>query len=277
MLHFFFDGLQGFRSRFDDLELVHEFLEELPHALELRATMPPFLLPYYNGVEPEDCGISSFMFLAGGHATLHTFSFREAFFFDLVYPRPFDIERVCELLARSFPCAAVSHGSVERGKDPMPARPIDIDNDFGPHYFLDVKDYRGPTTMDGLFDLFDRLPAEIGMTPIMRPYLLRSRTESNEEVLSAMTMIAESHISMHLFADRGVANIDLFSCRFFPPEKVLPVIRAAFPAALLTETLASRGSRFRQVRTGAAERRIRGKAWLNSIPSRRAGAIDESH
>lgn len=266
MLHCFFDGVNGFRSRFDDLELVHEFLEELPRALDLCAATPPFLLPYYNGVEPEDCGISSFLFLAGGHATLHTFSFREAFFFDLVYPRPFDIEKVRDLLGRSFPCAAVTCGFVERGKDPALVSAIDIGNDFGPHYFLDITEFRGPTTMDGLFEVFDRLPAEIGMTPIMRPYLVRSRTDANEDVLSAMTMIAESHISIHLFPDRGVANFDLFSCRFFSPERVLPVVKAAFPGTLASETLMSRGSRFRQNRTGAVERLRSGRAWLKSIP-----------
>ena len=77
MLHFTMDGFGGHRSRFDDIRLVQEVLEELPVHLGLTPAMPPMLLPYYNGVEPDDCGVSGFVFLAGGHLTIHTFSFRE--------------------------------------------------------------------------------------------------------------------------------------------------------------------------------------------------------
>ncbi|MCX6561209.1 MAG: hypothetical protein NTZ26_11945 [Candidatus Aminicenantes bacterium] len=76
MYHFTLDAFRGFRSRLDDIHLVHEVLDEIPLRLGLKALMPPFVLPYYNGVIPEDCGISAFVFLAGGHFTIHTFSFR---------------------------------------------------------------------------------------------------------------------------------------------------------------------------------------------------------
>src|SRR5256886_7935447 len=84
MLHFTIDGFRGFRSRFDDAHLIQEVLEDAPAQLGLKRAMPAFVLPYYSGVVPEDCGISAFVFLAGGHFTLHTFSFREAYFADLV-------------------------------------------------------------------------------------------------------------------------------------------------------------------------------------------------
>ncbi|MBP1766502.1 MAG: hypothetical protein H6P98_617, partial [Candidatus Aminicenantes bacterium] len=85
MYHFLYDAYNGYRSRLDDIMLVHEFLEEVPLKLGVKAVMPPFVLPYYNGVVPEDCGISAFVFLAGGHFTLHTFSYRGAFFVDFLY------------------------------------------------------------------------------------------------------------------------------------------------------------------------------------------------
>ena len=56
MKHLHYDGIQGYRSRFDDIHLVYEFLEEVPPELGLRPAMPPFILPYYNGVVPEDEG-----------------------------------------------------------------------------------------------------------------------------------------------------------------------------------------------------------------------------
>src|SRR2546425_4385263 len=105
MLHFTIDGFRGFRSRFDDAHLIQEVLEDAPAQLGLKRAMPAFVLPYYNGVVPEDCGVSAFVFLAGRHFTLHTFSFREAYFADLGAPTAFDAGRLRDLLAAVLPCA----------------------------------------------------------------------------------------------------------------------------------------------------------------------------
>ena len=61
MYHVMIDGFRGFRSRFDDIKLVQESLEEIPAKLGLQPVMPGFMLPYYDGVVPEDCGVSSFV------------------------------------------------------------------------------------------------------------------------------------------------------------------------------------------------------------------------
>ena len=48
LTHFTLDGFHGFRSRFDDIKLVQEILEELPSVLGLKPVMPPFLLPSWR-------------------------------------------------------------------------------------------------------------------------------------------------------------------------------------------------------------------------------------
>src|SRR3989442_705960 len=164
MLHFTIDGFRGFRSRFDDAHLIQEVLEDAPAQLGLRRAMPAFVLPYYNGVVPEDCGISAFVFLAGGHFTLHTFSFRETYFADLVAPDDFDAAKLRALLEAVFPCAITRVRTVAR-QVLMDSEP-DVENDFRPHLFLNVDAYQGPQSLDALFDVFDRLPAPVGMTPI---------------------------------------------------------------------------------------------------------------
>src|SRR5258705_13014771 len=105
MLHFTIDGFRGFRSRFDDAHLIQEVLEDAPAQLGLKRAMPAFVLPYYNGAGPEDCGISAFVFLAGGLFTLHTFSFRETYFADLVAPYELDPSKLRSLLVAVFPVA----------------------------------------------------------------------------------------------------------------------------------------------------------------------------
>jgi S-adenosylmethionine/arginine decarboxylase-like enzyme len=259
MVHFTIDGFRGFRSRFDDARLIQELLEDAPAQLGLRRAMPAFVLPYYNGVVAEDCGISAFVFLAGGHFTLHTFSFRETYFADLVAPDEFDPAKLRALLEAVFPCAITTAQMVER-QDLKDSEP-DVESDFGPHLFLNVDAYQGPRSLDALFDLFDRLPAEIGMTPIMRPYVIRD-SAAGRPVLSAMTMIAESHVSLHVFPREDRAYVDLFSCRFFDRTFVVPRLRAQFPGGSVQEALIARGSRYRYLRTERADEHAKSRTWL---------------
>src|SRR5258705_10553195 len=134
MLHFTIDGFRGFRSRFDDAHLIQEVLEDAPAQLGLRRAMPAFVLPYYNGVVPEDCGNSAFVFGAGGHFTLHTFSFRETYVADLVAPDDVDPARRRGLLEAGFPGPLTSVRTVERGALEDCER--DVDNAYGPRLCL---------------------------------------------------------------------------------------------------------------------------------------------
>lgn len=254
LTHFTMDGFHGFRSRFDDIKLAQELLEEVPGVLRLRPVMPPFMLPYYNGVVVDDCGISAFVLLAGGHLTLHTFSFRECFFADIVYPGAFDTQRAQMMFQTTLPCRSVHTQTVERGaagdlSSRRAGEVVNPDVDFGPHLFMRFSPYRGPTTIDALFDILDNLPKKIGMTPIMRPYIVRTATREGSHVLSAITMIAESHISLHIFPDSEEAFFDIFSCKFFRTEEVGAVLAQELGGNVTEQVLVSRGQRYRQLRT----------------------------
>lgn len=266
MLHFTMDGFGGHRSRFDDIRLIHELLEELPARLGLTPAMPPMLLPYYNGVEPDDCGISGFVFLAGGHFTIHTFSFRECYFVDLVAPHGFDVHELREALVTALPVRSVEVHTAKRPRlfDEIPVHP---DEDFGPHLLLNIEGYTGPASMDDLFEMFDNLPPRIDMTPIMRPYVLRSTTPDGRSVLSAMTMIAESHIALHIDEASKNAWFDIFSCKFFDPKAVLAELQKAMPGHKHTLQLISRGCGYRVKRTERGPEHARTKAWLGTRPA----------
>ncbi len=261
MQHLTLDGFGGHRSRFDDIRLVHELVEELPDRLGLTAAMPPMLLPYYNGVEPDDCGVSAFVFLPGGHLTLHTFSYRECYFADLLSPMAFDEREAVRLFGLGLPTREQTSITTER-RETRQAPPVDANEDFGPHLFIDIDGYAGPREMDGLFALFDTLPARIDMTPIMRPYVLRSRLADGSGVLSAMTMIAESHIALHIYEASGRAFFDIFSCRFFEPQAVIAELKRALPGASHRVQLAARGHCYRTERTTRTREHARTKRWL---------------
>lgn len=269
MFHFLYDAYNGYRSRLDDILLVHEFLEEVPLKLGLKAVMPPFVLPYYNGVVPEDCGISAFVFLAGGHFTLHTFSYRGAYFVDFLCPRDFDRKRLHSLIDDVFPAEITFENCVNRTAGERPVRPaINTKQDFGPHLFLDIDDYRGPDTMDGIFAYLDRLPSQVGMTPIVRPYVVKSRL-GRQEVVSGLTMIAESHIALHVFRTSRQACFDLFSCSFFDTAKVPREIKRELKGRVVHETLVSRGSKYKKYGETAAQKVKFSRAWLDNVFSAR--------
>lgn len=269
MNHFVMDAFHGYRSRLDDIMLVYEALEEIPQKLGMKAVMPPFILPYYNGVVPEDCGISAFVFLAGGHFTIHTFSFREAYFVDLFSPEAFDTAQVEKLIKDAFPAERITSYRLERERRGTYSAKIEINEelDFGPHLFLDLKNYSGPKSMDDLFAFFDTMPFSIGMTPIIRPIMVKN-TVGSGKVTSILTMIAESHISLHYFEESGPAYFDLFSCRFFDYAGVSAKLKQVLKGEIINETLISRGSKYQYFKNDTVKPVIDTRAWLKNAYQR---------
>ncbi|NLW46384.1 MAG: hypothetical protein GXY86_03460 [Firmicutes bacterium] len=266
MNHFVMDAFHGYRSRLDEIMLVYEALEEIPQKLGMKAVMPPFILPYYNGVIPEDCGISAFVFLDGGHFTIHTFSFRETYFVDLFSPDAFDPNQVEKLITDAFPAEQITAYCLgrERRETYPPKIEINEELDFGPHLFLDLKNYAGPKSMDELFAFFDTMPFEIGMTPIIRPIMVKN-TIGPEKVTSILTMIAESHISLHYFEESGRAYFDLFSCRFFDYDGVSSKLKQVLKGEVTNETLISRGSKYQYFKNDSVKPMIDTRAWLKNV------------
>jgi S-adenosylmethionine decarboxylase len=64
-----------------------------------------------------------------------------------------------------------------------------------------------------IYQLLDEYPAEIGMTKISSPVVVRYT--GDDWGISGFVMIAESHISIHTFVERGYVSIDVFSCKDF--------------------------------------------------------------
>jgi len=77
--------------------------------------------------------------------------------------------------------------------------------------------------------LLDRLPGEISMTKIAAPHVLRYVGPKPEDWgISGFVIIAESHIAIHTFPDRGIVWVDIFSCKGFEAEGALDSVRDAF-------------------------------------------------
>ena len=80
-----------------------------------------------------------------------------------------------------------------------------------------------------VYDLLDHFPDEIGMTKITPPIVRRYiGTKPEDWGISGFVMIAESHISVHTFPDKGEVSIDVFSCKEFDGERARDLLREAF-------------------------------------------------
>jgi len=83
--------------------------------------------------------------------------------------------------------------------------------------------------LPALYDLLDTLPGKINMTKIMPPIVTRYVGVTPEDWgISGFVMIAESHISVHTFPERGEVSIDVFSCKEFDPVRACDLLSEAF-------------------------------------------------
>ncbi len=72
-----------------------------------------------------------------------------------------------------------------------------------------------------IFDLLDTLPKRIGMTKIAPPYVFRySGVKPEDWGVTGVVIIAESHISIHTFAEHKRFHLDVFSCKPFDVDMV---------------------------------------------------------
>lgn len=72
-------------------------------------------------------------------------------------------------------------------------------------------------------------PSRIGMTRISEPSIIRyEEGDPQDWGISGFVFLAESHVSVHTFAQRGYVNIDVFSCKDFDPDAAVEDLRARF-------------------------------------------------
>jgi S-adenosylmethionine decarboxylase len=77
--------------------------------------------------------------------------------------------------------------------------------------------------------LLDRYPGEINMTKIAPPFVYRYVGDKPEDWgVSGFVLIAESHIAIHTFPERGYVWVDVFSCKAFEADSAIDTVSDAF-------------------------------------------------
>ncbi len=119
---------------------------------------------------------------------------------------------------------------------------------FGPHLMVDGYEgsYEVLSSVEAITRFLDDLPKEIGMTKIMPPYVFRYDGGDIPEDwgISGFVIIAESHISIHTFPEKGYFSIDIFSCKEFDMDRAFEIIKSYFMTDKLEIRTTNRGTEF---------------------------------
>jgi S-adenosylmethionine decarboxylase len=106
-----------------------------------------------------------------------------------------------------------------------------------------------------IYQLLDDYPGQIGMTKVTPPYVFRYIGSKPEDWgISGFVLIAESHISIHTFPERGYVNIDVFSCKDFDSEQVIKDLQARLELTKLRSYLLNRSLEYSRIETLELER-----------------------
>ena len=100
--------------------------------------------------------------------------------------------------------------------------------------------------------LLDRYPERIGMTKIAPPHVQQYTGSKPEDWgVSGFVLIAESHIAVHTFPERGYVWADIFSCKGFDADGAVRAVTDAFSIQEARTRVLERGLEYPHVVTQA--------------------------
>jgi S-adenosylmethionine decarboxylase len=83
------------------------------------------------------------------------------------------------------------------------------------------------------------------MTPITQPYVFPySGLVPEDRGITGIVIIAESHLSVHSFEEKGYCFIDIFSCKDMDVEKAIQITLDTFKPADYEVNMVKRGKDF---------------------------------
>jgi S-adenosylmethionine decarboxylase len=119
--------------------------------------------------------------------------------------------------------------------------------EFGPHITIDLKGCPKETlsNYELHFNYLKNLPELISMTPITQPYVFPySGLVPEDKGITGIVIIAESHISVHSFEEKGYCFIDIFSCKDMDVERAIQITLDTFKPTDSEINIVKRGKDF---------------------------------
>jgi S-adenosylmethionine decarboxylase len=122
-----------------------------------------------------------------------------------------------------------------------------MEESFGPHITIDLKGCPKEilSNYNLHFDYLKMLPGLIQMTPITQPYVFPyDELIPGDRGITGIVIIAESHLSVHSFEEKGYSFIDIFSCKDFDVEKAIEITLEIFKPESHEVNVVKRGKDF---------------------------------
>lgn len=120
---------------------------------------------------------------------------------------------------------------------------------FGPHLMIDA--YGCPAellaSVSHVRQFLQDMPDLIGMTPISQPLVLKFDVlpDFDESGVTGIIVIAQSHISIHTYPEKGFFTTDIYSCAPFDLEGATIYTKNHFQAPTYDAQIVWRGQRLK--------------------------------
>lgn len=122
---------------------------------------------------------------------------------------------------------------------------------FGPHLMIDGMegDKKLLNSIVVAKKILTDLPKKIGMRAIARPLVLKYDGGAIPEDygVTGFVIIAESHISLHTFPEKGFVTADVYSCKDFDIDKAIKYFEKAYKIKQIATKITKRGKGFHRV------------------------------
>ena len=118
---------------------------------------------------------------------------------------------------------------------------------FGPHLILEAYDCPKDSLadMNKMSQVLDAYPPKLEMTKIMPPYVFTYNGAVPEDWgVSGIVLIAESHINIHTFPEKGFVTLDIFSCKDFDVDAAIKFFCDHFQPGSYEHQVLKRGREF---------------------------------
>ena len=118
---------------------------------------------------------------------------------------------------------------------------------YGPHLILDLYecDKQLLGDKDFVLNFLHTCPDKIGMRKIKEPDVMQWLESPHPDWgVSGTVIIAESHISIHTYPEKGFAVIDIFSCKNFDVDKTVKLVESTFKFKKCEKQLFFRGTHY---------------------------------
>ena len=129
---------------------------------------------------------------------------------------------------------------------------------FGPHLILEgyrCKNKAALSSQEAISNTLATLPALMDMTIIMPPRVMHydGGDLPKDQGVSGFVIIAESHIAIHTFPEKGFFTLDIFSCKPFNYKKAVEYIYEVFGPEYCEDKMLERGREFPRCEARAGE------------------------